>query len=286
MDSSPLHPNSDRHPIPASPVPRALKAYENMAFLEASDGRAVRLLSEFMEPEARFRREGIDRTIVFFGSARIVPTVTAAERLTKAEADIADDLPGADRALKRAQNAVAMCRYYEEAVELAKRLTHWTLSLPEKKRFMLCSGGGPGIMEACNRGAYEAGGRSIGLNITLPFEQHPNPYITPELRFQFHYFLLRKFWFNHLCRAVIAFPGGLGTFDEVFEFATLLKTHRNAIDVPVVLYGREFWQKVVNLPALVDYGMINEGELDLFVTLDTVDEAFTYITRELSRRFL
>jgi len=151
---------------------------------------------------------------------------------------------------------------------------------------MLCSGGGPGIMEACNRGAYEAGGRSIGLNITIPWEQHPNPYITPELRFQFHYFLLRKFWFNHLCRTVVSFPGGLGTFDEIFEFSTLLKTHRNAIEVPIVMYGSAFWNKVVNLEALVDFGMINADELKLFRFCDTVDDAFTYITHELSRRFL
>src|SRR5690606_11507144 len=138
----------------------------------------------------------------------IVPEAIARARLKKTEADVAAGLPGAEGALKRAQMAVEMAHYYEEAVELAKRLTQWSLALPEKQRFMLCSGGGPGIMEACNRGAYEAGGRSIGLNITIPWEQHPNPYITPELRFQFHYFLLRKFWFNHLCRTVVSFPGG------------------------------------------------------------------------------
>ncbi len=271
-------------------------AYLNPDFLNSPDGRILRILSEYAEPLSRFRRERIQDTVVFFGSARWASLSHAQQALTMLEkpgsAKPADlrDLPGSDdpdllqAALKRAHAAVEMARYYEEARTLARKLTEWTITLPGKRhRFVVTSGGGPGIMEAANRGAREAGGKTIGLNIRLPFEQFPNPYITPELNFEFHYFFMRKYWFAYLAKALVVFPGGFGTLDELFEILTLAQTQKLAKKILVIIYGREYWERVMNFPALVDAGAISPDDLKGFTMVDTPEEAFQVLQEGLIR---
>src|SRR5580692_2273201 len=216
-------------------------AYQNETFLNSPDGRILRLLSEYSEPLSRFRREQIQDTVVFFGSARIASRDSADTRLSgvrENEAGVAADQQALN--MKRAEAAVDMARYYEDARRLAHMLTEWSAQIPARRhRFVVTTGGGPGIMEAANLGAYEAGGKTIGLNINLPFEQYPNPYITPSLNFEFHYFFMRKFWFAYLANALVIFPGGFGTFDELFEILTLAQTDKLAKKILVVIYGSE-----------------------------------------------
>jgi len=213
-------------------------AFQNEEFLNSADARPLRLLAEYLEPVSHFRREKIRDTVVFFGSARIK-----------------EDGP--------------MGRYYQEARTLARLLTEWSDTLTNStRRFVVCSGGGPGIMEAANRGASDAKGKTIGLNIGLPFEQFPNPYITPELSFEFHYFFMRKFWFAYLAKALVVFPGGFGTMDEMMEILTLTQTRKLAKKVTILLYGSEYWKEVINFDALVRYDMISSEDLDLFCYAD------------------
>ena len=215
------------------------KAYHDTGFLNSKDARALRILSEYLEPKSRFDRNKIDDTIVFMGSARIKSREAAEEMLGKAKA-------GRDR--ERAQMALKMSAYYEAARELALRLTKWSKTLDqEERRFVVCTGGGPGIMEAANRGAAEVKGLNVGLTISLPAEEFDNPYVTRELAFHFHYFFMRKFWFSYLAKAVIVFPGGYGTLDELFELLTLVQTRKSSKTMPIVLYGRAFWSEVLNL---------------------------------------
>ncbi len=249
----------------------------NKEFLHNKDGRAIRILAEFLEPEHRFRQFGIDDTIVFFGSARILPRRTALANLKKVKLD--PKVKAKD--LSKAQHNLEMSHYYEEAVELSRRLSEWNKT--QKNQYAICSGGGPGIMEAANKGAYLAKAPSIGLNIHLPFEQHANPYISSHLNFEFHYFFVRKFWFVYTAKAIIMFPGGFGTLDEMMEVLTLVQTERITKKMVVVLYGEEFWSKVLNLDALVETGMISPQDLSLFKVVKTVDEAFAYITKALPR---
>jgi uncharacterized protein (TIGR00730 family) len=190
-------------------------------------------------------------------------------------------------ALKRAHAGVEMARYYEEARRLAHMLTEWTRTLPGKRhRFVVTSGGGPGIMEAANRGAREAGGKTIGLNIRLPFEQYPNQYITPELNFEFHYFFMRKYWFAYLAKALVVFPGGFGTLDEFFEILTLAQTHKLAKKILVIVYGKEYWNRVLNLEALADAGTISPDDVNGFTMVDTPEEAFEVLKEGLTRYHL
>src|SRR5258707_4348403 len=274
-------------------------AYLNPDFLNSPDGRILRILSEYAEPLSRFRRERIQDTVVFFGSARWASLSHAQQTLTMLEkpgsAKPADlrDLPGSDdpdllqAALKRAHAAVEMARYYEEARTLARKLTEWTITLPGKRhRFVVTSGGGPGIMEAANRGAREAGGKTIGLNIRLPFEQFPNPYITPELNFEFHYFFMRKYWFAYLAKALVVFPGGFGTLDELFEILTLAQTRKLAKKILVIIYGKEYWNRVLNLEALTDSGAISPEDQKLFSFADSPQEAFESLKEGLTRYHL
>ncbi|MEO7427506.1 MAG: TIGR00730 family Rossman fold protein [Fibrobacteria bacterium] len=247
----------------------------NKGFLHTKDGRAIRILAEFLEPEHRYREFGIDNTIVFFGSARILPKSVAAANLRK----LKKDRKTTAAALKKAGQNLEMSRYYEDAVELSRLLSEWNKS--QREQYAICSGGGPGIMEAANKGASLAKAPSIGLNIHLPFEQHANPYISSHLNFEFHYFFIRKFWFVYTAKAIIMFPGGFGTLDEMMEVLTLVQTERITKKMVVVLYGAEFWSKVLNLDYLVETGMISAEDLGLFKICSTVEEAFSHVTKGL-----
>lgn len=268
-----------------------IKAYKDLNFLNSEAARSIRVLCEMTEPGLRFAKEKIQDTIVLFGSARIVPIDVAQAKLEEVQAGIVepDNLtPAEKRSLHLAQSAVKAAPYYNMAVELAEELTKWTMSLPkeDQHRFIICSGGGPGIMEAANRGAHNAGGKSIGLGISLPFEQGVNEYIPDMLQFEFHYFFVRKYWFVLLAKALVAFPGGFGTMDELFETLTLVQTGKITEVPPIVLFGSEFWNSVINFDALVEWGTISPEDVDLFKIVDTVDEARDYIIEQLTARFL
>ncbi|HMK30004.1 MAG TPA: TIGR00730 family Rossman fold protein [Terriglobales bacterium] len=268
---------------------RSPLAYENKKFLDSPDGRVLRILSEYLEPLARFRRERIQDTVVFFGSARFYSRSDAEDALQVLQKPNSKTPGPAEEQEKArlAQASVDMAHYYEEARELAYMLTNWALSLPSKRqRFVVTTGGGPGIMEAANRGAREAGGKTIGLNINLPYEQMPNSYITPELNFEFHYFFMRKLWFAYLSKALIVFPGGFGTFDELFEILTLAQTEKLAKKIVVLMYGSEYWNKVVNFQAMVDSGVIAPEDMDLFKLVDSPEEGFEYLKDSLTKHHL
>jgi uncharacterized protein (TIGR00730 family) len=263
-------------------------AYQNEPFLNSPDGRILRLLSEYSEPLSRFRREQIQDTVVFFGSARIHSPQSAGNRLTEVQSN-GLQISAAQQAseMKRAEAAVDMARYYQDARRLAFMLTEWSKQIPAKRhRFVVTTGGGPGIMEAANLGAHEAGGKTVGLNINLPFEQSPNPYITPSLNFEFHYFFMRKFWFAYLAKALVIFPGGFGTLDEFFEIVTLAQTEKLAKKIVIVIYGSEYWKKIVNFDAMVDAGVISAPDLDLFKMFDTPEESFEFLKDGLTKYHL
>ena len=263
----------------------------------------LRIVSEYLEPLARFRHEQIQDTVVFFGSARFRGREEADHALElldntgSSQAAPSHEQPASppdiaagkatDLQRKRAVAAVEMARYYEDARRLAQLLTQWAKKIPSRKhRFVVTSGGGPGIMEAANRGAWEAGGKTIGMNIRLPFEQAPNPYITPSLNFEFHYFFMRKLWFAYLAKALVVFPGGFGTLDEMFEILTLAQTHKLAKKITVVIYGSEYWKKVFNLEALVDTGAISPKDIELFQFADTPEQAFEILRQGLTENYL
>jgi len=268
---------------------RSPLAYENKKFLNGPDGRTLRILAEYQEPLARFRRERIQDTIVFFGSARFHSRSQAEEALQLLEKPYsAKPAPAEEQArIRRAKADVEMAAYYEDARRLAFLITQWTRSIKQPRhRFVICTGGGPGIMEAANLGASEAGGKTIGMNINLPFEQMPNPYITPELNFEFHYFFMRKLWFAYLAKALVIFPGGYGTFDELFEILTLAQTEKLAKRICIVIYGKPYWDRVVNFQALVESGTISPNDLDLFHWANTPEEAFDCLRSDLTRYHL
>jgi len=260
-------------------------AYENEKFLSSPDGRFLRILAEYSEPLTRFRREQIQDTVVFFGSARFNSHAAAQQDLSKVQREAARLAKGKRESQdKKAMAAVNMARYYEDARRLANMLTKWAMEIPpRRRRFVVTTGGGPGIMEAANLGAHEAGGKTIGLNIHLPFEQSPNPYITPSLNFDFHYFFMRKFWFAYLAKALVIFPGGFGTLDELFEILTLAQTQKLAKKILVVIYGREYWNKLLNLQVMVDAGAISPEDLDLFQIVDTPEEGFRVLRDGLTK---
>jgi uncharacterized protein (TIGR00730 family) len=263
---------------------RPEKAYKNLGFLNSGAARTVRILCEYEEPRARLAREGVDNTIVMFGSARIRSEDVAREELAEAQAAAQGAAPGSElaNAVEAATRKLKLSRYYEETRELARRLTEWTMSRESPHKYHVCSGGGPGIMEAANRGAADVvGGRSVGLGISLPFEEDLNPYIPEELGFEFHYFFMRKLWFLYLAQCVVICPGGFGTLDEMFETLTLRQTGKVTRPIPMVLYGAEFWDEVLNLDFMVEFGTISAKDLNLFHRSDTVDDAFDYITRSL-----
>jgi uncharacterized protein (TIGR00730 family) len=254
---------------------QTVKAYHSKRFLESPDARPIRIIAEYLEPKARFEEYQVEDTILIFGSARILSRADAEAGL-KAAKDGGGDVAAAEARLK-------MSRYYEDTRELAHRLTAWSKGLKDGgRRFVICSGGGPGIMEAANRGASEARGENMGLGISLPIEQTNNPYITRRLDFEFHYFFMRKFWFLYLAKAVVIMPGGFGTLDELMEVLTLVQTEKVTNHLPVILYGSEYWNAVLNFEPMVERGTISRQDLELFHTSDSVDEAFDYITGELT----
>jgi uncharacterized protein (TIGR00730 family) len=269
--------------LKAAPV-----AYQNEPFLDSPEGRILRVLAEYQEPLARFRREQIQDTVVFFGSARFHGRKDAEKTLTAIEHNNAKT-PAAqlEKDLQRAKAGVDMARYYEDARKLAHMLTEWSITIPARRhRFVVTTGGGPGIMEAANLGAHEAGGKSIGLNIQLPFEQYPNEYITPSLNFQFHYFFMRKFWFAYLAKGLVIFPGGFGTMDELFEILTLAQTDKLAKKILVIIYGSEYWNKIINFQAFVDAGAVSPQDLELFKIVDSPEAAFEFLRDGLTKYHL
>lgn len=258
---------------------RAVKAYKNEAFLDSQSARSLRILAEYLEPETRFEELRIRDTVVVFGSSRILSREEATKRLAEAERT-GKDLPKVKRQLE-------LSRYYEETRELCSRLTTWSKGLSgTDRRFVICSGGGPGIMEAANRGASEARGENIGLNISIPQEQNENPYITHRLAFEFHYFFMRKYWFAYLAKAFVIMPGGFGTLDEFMEILTLIQTHRIRKKCALVLYGSSYWDKVLHFEPFVEFGTISPEDLALFHRSDTVDDAFGYLTSWLTQNVL
>lgn len=279
------------------PLQRAPLAYENSDFLNSPDGRVLRIVAEYQEPMARFRRERIQDTVVFFGSARFAALdVARGEMQVLANTGSTEAAPLEEQPTRpgdanitglrrtRAEAAVEMAAYYEDARRLAYLLTTWAKELPGRRhRFVVTSGGGPGIMEAANRGAHEAGGKTIGLNIVLPFEQKPNPYITPALNFEFHYFFMRKFWFAYLAKALVVFPGGFGTLDEMFELLTLAQTQKLAKQMTIVIYGSKYWKGVIDLNLLAEKGAIAIKDKDLFQFADTPEEAFALLRAGLAQ---
>jgi len=246
-----------------------IKAYKNLDFLTSPSARLIRILSELMEPQVRFRKYNIRNTVVFFGSARALPG------------------PEARRELHMARQSVKMSGYYDDAVEMSEKLTRWFKEVEKKgPRFVVCSGGGPGIMEGVNRGAQKAKGRSIGLNISLPMEQEPNVFITRDLSFDFHYFFVRKFWFFYLAKSIVIFPGGYGTMDEFFELLTLVQTGKSMKKMSIILYGGDYWKSIVNFEAMIEWGTIEMKDLDLFKIFDDVDETVDYIKQQLSEDYI
>lgn len=253
-----------------------IKAYNNESFLNSPDARALRILAEYVEPASRFAHYRIEDTIVFMGSARTPSREQALQELEAANRGEGD--------LARAEMRVHTSQYYEQARELALRLTEWSKQLnSEERRFVVCTGGGPGIMEAANRGASEARGLNVGLTISIPKEEFDNRYVTRELSFHFHYFFMRKFWFAYLAKSVIVFPGGYGTLDELFELLTLIQTGKLRKHMPVVLFGTRYWDEVINFDALVKYGMIDAQDVNLVYRTDSVDEAYEYLVGQLSQ---
>jgi uncharacterized protein (TIGR00730 family) len=264
---------------------RPRKAYDNEEFLHSPAARSLRILAEYLHPATQFRLEDVHHTIIFFGSSRIRSPqqfqyeVEALqlhiERSTGAEQERAKER------LQRLLQQAELCQYYDDAVELARLITSWSLTLPAAKRFYICTGGGPGIMEAGNKGAHLAGGKSIGLNISIPFEQIPNPYITPELNFEFHYFFMRKFWFAYLAKAMVIFPGGFGTLDELMEILTLVQTGKIRKRMPICIYGELYWRRILDFEYMVEVGVISPEDLQLFRFVNSPEEAFEHLRSEL-----
>jgi len=266
-----------------------LKAYDNKVFIHSNEGRIIRIIAEYLYPEQHFKKHGIKKTIIFFGSARVRPSEEYEKEIEELKAKLTEV---SERDKTRIRNKIKelerlkerVSPYYDQAYELSKKIAQWSQSLQPKNRFYICTGGGPGIMEAANRGAHDAGMKTIGLNISLPFEQEPNPYISRELNFEFHYFFMRKFWLVYPAQALIVFPGGYGTIDEMMEILTLRQTGKMTKPRLIVLYSSDYWKKVINFDYLVEMGMIGKNDTKIFNFADTPDEAFEIILSELNTK--
>ena len=262
------------------------KAYENLDFLDSPDGRTVRMLTEYLHPKSKFRKHKIMDTIVFFGSARLKSKRNAINDYNEIKTKNPKSTQGFATKLREAQLMVDMSKYYQDAVELSRRITEWSLNLETSaNRFIVCTGGGPGIMEAANRGAKKAGGYSVGLNISIPYEQYVNKYVTPELSFEFHYFFMRKFWFAYLSKAFVIFPGGFGTMDEMFEVLTLVQTDKIRKKLALIIYDEKYWKSIINFDALVDKGLISASDLKLFTFCNSLDQAYEAIIKHLKKYY-
>src|SRR5579864_931405 len=263
-------------------------AYQDPKFMDSVGARPVRIITEYLDPKYRLREEGVADTIVMFGSARILPKDRATLRLKSAQKAAARTKTAAAQSrVRMCRNALAMAHYYEEARELSRLITEWAMTFGDSpRRFVICSGGGPGIMEAANRGAADAGGKSVGLSIELPHEQAPNPYISNELSFNFHYFFMRKLWFAQIAKALIVFPGGFGTMDELWEMLTLMQTGKLPEHNLVLIYGRKYWDQVLNWKAMVRGGTISEHEFSLLRFSDTVEDAFLQVRTVLEQHHM
>jgi len=275
---------ADKPDAPIPPLP-----FLNLEFLKSPGARALRILAEYLEPAERLRKAGIRDTIVFFGSARSLSPEQAAEQLLRLKDEIA--VAGATsaelaEALTQAESAVKLARYYQDAVDLARRLTEWSKALTGNHDFIICSGGSGGMMEAANRGAVLAGGKTIGLNILLPMEQAVNRFVPRHLIFNFHYFFMRKFWFVYMAKALVIFPGGFGTMDEFFEVLTLIQTSKPRKTMPVVLFGTEYWDDLIDFDAFVRWGTASAKDLHFFHKTDSVDDAYEYLTNKLESLYL
>lgn len=263
-----------------------VKAYENPEFLNSSDARIIRILAEFIEPQSKFRKHKIVDTIVFFGSARLKSKKESLANYNKFKV-MNPKTPTFAENLRVAQRQVEMSKYYEDAVELSRRLTDWSMNLgTHSNRFIICTGGGPGIMEAANKGAKLAGGLSVGLNISIPFEQFVNKYVSKDLSFEFHYFFMRKFWFAYLAKCLVVFPGGFGTIDEMFEILTLLQTGKIKKKMLLVVYDERYWKKIINLEGLIEHGVINKEDIAHLSFCNGVDQAFGLITKHFEKYYL
>ncbi len=262
-----------------------VKAYKNLEFLNSPEARPIRILAEFTEPSVRFKKFGIHSTVVFFGSARVRPHDLAKNEL-KEIAKKHDKNPSEEleKELSAARLRLRLSKYYEDATELARLLTEWAIEKGNGKQSLyVCTGGGPGIMEAANKGAYLAGGKSIGLNISLPHEQEPNPYISEELGFEFHYFFMRKYWLVYLAKALVIFPGGFGTLDELMEVLTLIQTKKIHRPLPIVVFGQDYWREVIDFEAMARWGTIAYQDLNLLTFVNSASEAFHYLKEYLEQ---
>lgn len=265
-----------------------MKSYKNIEFLNSPSARPIRILSEFLEPLTRFRERRIHSTVVFFGSARIKQKSEIKKLILDNKYYFRKNnltISKYNELERHYKSLLQLSKFYDDAVELAKLITTWSNSLPIEKRIFVCSGGGPGIMEAANKGAKLANGRSIGLNISLPFEQKPNKYISNDLNFEFHYFFMRKFWFMYLGKALIAFPGGFGTLDEMMELLTLEQTSKIKKKISIILYGKDYWEKIINFKELAELNMISKKDLSLFTFADTPKEAFVKLKTDLIKNY-
>jgi uncharacterized protein (TIGR00730 family) len=271
--------------VTKSRIERALKAYDNSDFIHSANGRMIRMMSEYSYPEQYFKKYGINGTVVFYGSARTL----SMDEFDVRNKDLNDEfaLASPEDKLKVQEKIEAhmktydMTRCYNDAVILAEKIAEWSKTLPDHHKINICTGGGPGMMEAANRGAWRAKSPNIGLNISLPFEQYPNNYITEDLNFEFHYFFMRKFWFVYYAKGIVAMPGGFGTLDELMEILTLKQTTKVTKPLPIVLYYEKFWKNLINFDYLVEVGMINKSDLNLFRFANTPDEAFEYLKENI-----
>jgi len=258
------------------------KAYDNKKFLHSAHARTIRILAEYLEPQSRLRLQKIRSTIVFFGSARSVGCDELEEHLAERERELRELQHSNDVIQRRLNLTRRLSQYYDEAVDLASMLTaHYSKERDPRDRHCICSGAGPGMMEAANRGAHRANGKTLGLSISLPFEQGVNRYLNPKETFEFHYFFMRKYWFVYLARALVVFPGGFGTMDEFFEVLTLLQTRKISRRLPIVLYGSEYWKSIVSIDTMIEWGVISDGDQNLFELCDTPQQAFDHLVREI-----